>query len=38
MKLIFETGAPGRHLTLLPPCDVPQVTLSQGSTRGWVRP
>lgn len=38
MKLIFETGAPGRHLTLLPPCDVPQVTLSQGRTQPLVLP
>ena len=29
MKLIMERGAPGRHLDLLPPCDVPQVTLSR---------
>lgn len=38
MKLIFETGAPGRHLTLLPPCDVSQVTLSQGRTQPLVLP
>lgn len=38
MKLIFETGAPVRHLTLLPPCDVPQVTLSQGRTQPLVLP
>ena len=25
MKLIFEKGAPGQHLTLMPPCDVPEV-------------
>ena len=25
MQLIFEKGAPGRHLSLLPPCDVPEV-------------
>ena len=25
MKLIFEKGAPGRGLSLLPPCDVPEV-------------
>lgn len=25
MKLIFEKGAPGRHLDLLPECDVPEV-------------
>ena len=29
MKLIFEKGAPGRHLSLLPACDVPEVTLSR---------
>ena len=28
MKLIFEKGAPGRHLSLLPACDVPEVSLS----------
>ena len=28
MQLIFEKGAPGRHLSLLPGCDVPEVTLS----------
>lgn len=28
MKLIFEKGAPGQHLSLMPPCDVPEVTLS----------
>lgn len=33
MKLIFQQGAPGRHLTLLPPCDVPEVSLSQGRTQ-----
>ncbi len=27
MNLIFETSRPGRRLTLLPPCDVPKVTL-----------
>ena len=32
MKLIFEKGAPGQHLTLLPPCDVPEVTLSHPRT------
>ena len=25
MKLIFEKGAPGQHLSLMPPCDVPVV-------------
>ena len=29
MKLIFEKGAPGRHLSLLPACDVPEVTLPE---------
>ncbi len=28
MQLIFEKGTPGRHLSLLPGCDVPEVTLS----------
>lgn len=32
MKLIFEKGAPGQHLTLMPPCDVPEVTLSHPRT------
>ncbi len=27
MKTIFALGAPGRGLSLLPPCDVPEVTL-----------
>ena len=25
MKLIFEKGAPGQHLTLMPACDVPDL-------------
>ena len=29
MKLIFEKGAPGQRLTLMPACDVPEVELSQ---------
>ena len=29
MKTIFALGAPGRGLSLLPPCDVPEVTLSR---------
>ena len=29
MKTIFELGASGRGLSLLPPCDVPEVTLSR---------
>ena len=32
MKLIFEKGAPGQHLTLMPPCDVPEVRLSNPRT------
>ena len=28
MQLIFEKGAPGRRLSLLPDCDVPEVSLS----------
>ncbi|MEA5040661.1 MAG: aminomethyl-transferring glycine dehydrogenase subunit GcvPB [Clostridiaceae bacterium] len=29
MKLIFEKGAPGQRLTLLPACDVPEVSLKE---------
>lgn len=29
MKLIFEEGAPGRHLDLLPQPDVPEITLDE---------
>ena len=32
MKLIFEKGAPGQHLTLMPACDVPEVELSNPRT------
>ena len=32
MKLIFEKGAPGRHLTLMPACDVPEAALSRPRT------
>ena len=32
MKLIFEKGAPGQRLSLLPPCDVPEAALSQPRT------
>ena len=32
MKLIFEKGAPGQHLSLMPPCDVPEVALSRPRT------
>ena len=32
MKLIFEKGAPGQHLTLMPSCDVPEVELSNPRT------
>ena len=28
MKLIFEKGAPGQHLSLLPACDVPEVEIA----------
>ena len=27
MKLIFEKSVPGRHCSLLPACDVPEVKL-----------
>jgi glycine dehydrogenase subunit 2 len=33
MKTIFEKGAPGQHLTLLPPCDVPVVRLREQRQR-----
>lgn len=33
MKLIFEKGAPGQHLSLMPPCDVPEVQLSHPRTQ-----
>ena len=33
MKLIFEKGAPGQHLTLMPACDVPEVELSHSRTQ-----
>ena len=29
MKLIFEKGTPGQHLTLLPECDVPEAALRE---------
>ena len=32
MKLIFEKGAPGQGLSLMPPCDVPEITLSRPRT------
>ena len=32
MKLIFEKGAPGQGLSLMPPCDVPEITLSHPRT------
>lgn len=33
MKLIFEKGTPGRGLSLMPECDVPEVRLdSERST------
>ena len=37
MKLIFEKGAPGQHLTLMPACDVPEVELSNPRTPLWTR-
>ena len=33
MKLIFEKGAPGRHLDLLPQPDVPEITLDETWSR-----
>ena len=33
MKLIFEQGAPGRHMTLLPACDVPEYRLPEERTQ-----
>jgi glycine dehydrogenase subunit 2 len=32
MKLIFEKGAPGQGLSLMPPCDVLEITLSRPRT------
>ena len=32
MKLIFEKGAPGQHLSLMPACDVPEAALSRPRT------
>jgi len=32
MKLIFEKGAPGQHLTLMPACDVPEAALARPRT------
>jgi len=29
MKLIFECGSDGQHLSLIPPCDVPEVMLKE---------
>ncbi|MEI8199646.1 MAG: aminomethyl-transferring glycine dehydrogenase subunit GcvPB [Eubacteriales bacterium] len=29
MKLIFECGSEGQHLSLMPPCDVPEVMLKE---------
>ncbi len=34
MKLITETGHEGRHLCILPPCDVPEVQLDESLLRG----
>lgn len=33
MKTIFEQGAPGHGLSLLPACDVPVVTLAAGAQK-----
>lgn len=33
MKLIFEKSVPGRHLSLLPPCDVDMVNVPEGLER-----
>lgn len=33
MKLIFEKSVPGRHLSLLPPCDVDMVAMPEGLER-----
>lgn len=38
MKLIFEKGAPGQHLTLMPACDVPEVSLSNPRTEPLALP
>ena len=38
MKLIFEKGAPGQHLTLMPACDVPEVTLANPRTEPLALP
>ena len=32
MKLIFEQGAAGHHMSLLPQCDVPEYTLANERT------
>ena len=37
MKLVFEKGAEGRHLSVLPPCDVPACTVPDGMGRS-VKP
>ena len=34
MKLIFEKSVPGRHCSLLPACDVPEVKLPASLRRG----
>ena len=33
MKLVFERSVPGRHSTLLPPCDVPEAALPEAFLR-----
>ncbi len=35
MKLIFEKGAPGQHLTLMPACDVPEAVKPSSSGVAW---
>jgi len=32
MKLIFEKGAPGQHMSLMPACDVPEVSFAEERT------
>ena len=37
MKLVFEKGMEGRHLSLLPPCDVPAAEID-GSMKRAAKP
>jgi glycine dehydrogenase subunit 2 len=37
MKLVFELSHPGRHLSLLPPCDVPAYTLQAAPRKAPLR-